>query len=313
MTKAVDHWAVVRRLIGQSREILLTTHVNPDGDGAGSEMALRYFLESRGKRVRVVNDGELPPHYRFLDPDGVVSQPEAPAAQLRGVDLVIVLDTGKAERLGRLRQAVLASGAPLVCIDHHPAEESFGDIRVVDPEASSTGEMVLALLRSFGEGTRDPRLAEALYAAIATDTGQFRFSNTNARALRAAAELVEAGADPVRVFREVYERGSTGRFRLLGETMSSLHLECGGKLAWFAITREALARHGVTPPETDRFVDEPRVIEEVEVVVYFLELEDGRVRVSLRSKGRIPVSGLAMRFGGGGHAFASGIRIRGSL
>ncbi len=313
---ASDRWERIRQIVDEGKRFIITTHVNADGDGLGSEMALFHFLRSRGKEAVIVNVGAMPENYRFLDPEGVIrwaEDGEADEALPIGFDAIFILDTGKFSRLGHLHQSVEENGATLICIDHHPKEMGFAHAEVIDTEVSSTGELVYDFITSCGLRISNPLVAEALFAALLTDTGAFRFANTTSRTHRIAAELIEAGADLMKVYHEIYERGSLSRLRLLGKAMAGLQLECGGRLAWFSIDRETLSSHGVRYAETERFVDEPRQIEGVEVIVYFLETHEGTIRVSIRSKGDVTVNEIARHFGGGGHPYAAGIRMRGPL
>lgn len=316
MPSARDRWEGIRRIVDEGKRFIITTHVNPDGDGLGSEMALFHFLRSRGKEAVIVNDGEMPENYRFLDPEGVIHWAEGGEARdalTDGFDAIFILDTGKFSRLGHLHQWVEENGATLICIDHHPKEKKFAHAEVIDTEVSSTGELVYDFITSYGLRISNPYVAEALFAALVTDTGAFRFANTTSRTHSIAAELIEAGADLRKTYHEIYERGSLSRLRLLGKAMAGLQLECNGRLAWFSIDWETLSSHGVSYAETERFVDEPRQIEGVEVIVYFLETHEGTIRVSIRSKGNVTVNETARRFGGGGHPYAAGIRMQGPL
>jgi phosphoesterase RecJ-like protein len=294
------------------QRFVLTTHVNPDGDGIGSEIALASWLRKRGKDIRVVNHSPLPAAYRFLDPGGTVAQFDPPrdGPAIAGADVIVVLDTNHPDRLGSMKEAVLTSPALKVCIDHHLDPDPFADPALIDENATSAGEILYRLL--FREGDEGPtaEIATGLYCAIMTDTGSFRYPRTGPMTHTIVSRLIASGADPVRIYAEVYERWSTGRIHLLGEVLAGLRTEFGGRLAHITITRQMLARTGTSEEDTDNFTTYPMSVEGVRVGILFLEIEGG-IKISFRSKGMIPINALAMEFGGNGHKNAAGARIEG--
>ena len=300
--------------LDRARRPLITTHVNPDGDGLGSELALHRFLWERGKQTVILNASPTPPFYEFLDPDGLIQSYQLGEPLPGDVDLLVALDYGKWERLGPMTKTASNSGLPVLCIDHHPSEggEGFGDPEVINEHACATGEIIYDLLKSYG-GPLSLPVAEALYAAIMTDTGSFRFSNTNGRTHRIAAELLDLGVEPHTTYSNIYESTHPARLRLLGLTLSGLKLSADGRVGWIAVTQEMLKSAEAQPEDTEDFVDFPRSLDGVQVSVLFIELPSGIIRTSLRSKGLIRVNQIAMSLGGGGHPFAAGIRVQGPL
>lgn len=297
-------------LIRRHARFVLTTHVNPDGDGLGSELALLAGLRRLGKQGTIVNHSPTPDFYRWLDPAGLVER-YAPArhdALLAGADAILILDTNQPDRLRDMEAPVRASRAERAVIDHHLDPHPFADAYFIDPEATSTGEMVFRLLESFPEVALDAEIAVPLYTAIMTDTGSFRYPRTGAATHRIASRLIERGADPPSIFGQVYETWSPGRMRLLGEALDTLSLSGGGSVASMLTTREMFSRTGTTPVETDTFSTYPMNIRGVRIGILFTELADG-VKISFRSKGTIPVNLLAKEFGGNGHLNASGARM----
>ncbi len=311
--------ASAREALDRARRPLITTHVNPDGDGLGSELALHRFLWERGKQTVILNASQTPLFYGFLDPDGLIQSYQSGEPLPGEVDLLVALDYGKWERLGPMTQTASKSGLPVLCIDHHPSEggESFGDPQVINQHACATGEIIYDLLKSYEGSSPPPPLslpvAEALYAAIMTDTGSFRFSNTNGRTHRIAAELLDLGVKPQTTYSNIYESTHPARLRLLGLTLSGLKLSADGRIGWIAVTQEMLKSAEARPEDTEDFVDFPRSLDGVQVSVLFIELPTGIIRTSLRSKGLIRVNRIAMSLGGGGHPFAAGIRVQGPL
>ncbi len=292
---------------------VLTTHVNPDGDALGSELALASWLRERGKHVTTINCSTTPAVYRFLDPDGSAIQIYDPAihdATLAAAGVIILVDANHPDRTRQMRQAFEKSRALKICIDHHLDPGPFADHYFIDTDATSTGEVLYNLLDLEHDRTMTAGCARALYCAIMTDTGSFRFPRTDPAIHRITAHLLEAGADPVAIYDEVYNRWSTGRIRLLGETLSSLRLTGNERIASVAITREMFARTGTIEEDTDNFTSYPMSILGVEIGIVFVEVPEG-TKMSFRSRGDIPVNLLAREFGGNGHKNAAGARVQG--
>jgi phosphoesterase RecJ-like protein len=304
--------AQAREALERAQHPLITTHVNPDGDGLGSEMGLYRFLTARRKKATVLNASPTPNFYEFLDPEGFIQPYRRGDPLPEGVDLMVALDFGKWERLGPMSEVASNSGLPVLCIDHHPSEGEFGEPQVINDRACATGEIVYDLLKSYGDPLSPPA-AEALYTAIMTDTGSFRFTNTNARTHLIIADLMNVGVNPATVYSHIYESSHPARLRLLGLTLSELQVSTDGRIGWIAVTQEMLRKAGARPEDTEDFVDLPRTLDGVQVSILFIELATGIIRTSIRSKGIVRVNEVAMSLGGGGHPFAAGIRVKGPL
>ncbi len=307
----------IRREIQQHQNFMLTTHVNPDGDGLGSEVALARYLRSAAagkKTVHILNSSPTPPNYAFLDPHREIEVFDERRHRdiVQEAQVIFILDISDWERLRELGKAVRASAIRKICVDHHPAAEPFGHIDVIHPPASSTGELIYEMLQAFGAAV-DSKTAEALYTALLTDTGSFRFSNTTARAHEIAAHLLEAGAVSQTIYQRIYESQSRERVRLFAKALDKLTFDAEGRLAWMVIPQTMLRETGAQPRDTEGFADYPRSIEGVEVSLVFMETENGRVKVSFRSKAPYVINGLANRFGGGGHPYAAGALMDGPL
>jgi len=228
-------------------------------------------------------------------------------------DAFVVLDTSNRQRIGRVVQTLDRSTIPVAVIDHHVSHaRGFGQVNVIEPEASATGEILWDLFREAGGGITPP-IAEALYVALMTDTGSFRYSNTDPHAHRMAADLLGHGLDPQRLHALVHTHASAGRLRFFGEVLAKLELLADGRLAVLEATPEQFQRHGLVGADTDGLVDMPRTIAGLEVVALFSEADAGKVKVSMRSTGRVSVDGVASRLGGGGHVHAAGVLLRGSM
>ncbi len=304
----------LRDFLAQHNRFLLLTHIGPDGDGLLASVALSRYLREIGKHATVVTEDKAPVFVASFDPEGLVRSRGDLLAQedwAERFDACLILDTGKASRLGRLEAPLMASGLPLAVVDHHIHEEDNIDCpSVIDAQAAAVGEMIADYLDEEGYPFDDPLITRALMACLVFDTGQFRFTNTSRRTLNWAARLVELGASPGEAYSIFWESNGAGSIKLLGELMSRMTLDCGGRLAWFTLSAKELERFGVSRSETEEYISVPRSIESVEVIAYFSELENGRIRVSLRSKGRVEIHDVARMFGGGGHAFAAGARMR---
>jgi phosphoesterase RecJ-like protein len=309
-----DQFERVQDVIRENDRFLLVTHVNPDGDGIGSQIALHRFLKSLGKESSVVNGQPAPINYHFLDGKGEVQvvDPSLHGDAFYLADVIFILDISNWDRLGRCGPLVRESKALRVCIDHHISNDQFADVNLIDVKASSTGELIYRLITGMaGEITME--IAEPLYVSIITDTGSFRFSNTNSAVHSIAAHLIDIGVDPRGVYENIYENSSIGRIQLLGLALSGLRIAGGGRIAWLKITREMMEKTRTCPQECEGFVDYLRLLKDVEVCLLFIELDDGKVKASLRSRGMVDVNKLAAEYGGGGHRHAAGLFVESGL
>ena len=284
----------------ESSDILITVHKSPDGDALGSQLALMLALEKLGKTVVAHNLDPVPEIYRFLPHAGrIMSGPVVQGAY----DAIVVLDADPP------RSGLFSGGSwpahRFINIDHHTTNPRQWPLTWLDPDATATGEMVYRLIKRIGVPL-DRDMALCLYTAIFTDTGSFRYSNTTAESLRIAAALIEAGADPWVVTENVYESFAYRRIKLLGHVLAGLERSHDGRIAWVLITDELYRQTGTTAEDTDNFVNFVRSVKGVEVAVLFRQTRTAQYKISLRSKGRVDLSGLATSLGGGGHRNAAG-------
>jgi bifunctional oligoribonuclease and PAP phosphatase NrnA len=297
--------------LAPGRRVALTTHVNADGDGVGSEVALWHLLTARGLEAVIANPTPIPERFAFLLPRGA-DRSERAVRELEAADVVVVLDISDLGRLGDLGRTIKASHA-VICIDHHVSGGSLPPgPRLVAPEAAATAELVFDLATVMG-WPLSPETARALYVGILTDTGAFRFANTTPRALRVAGALLECGVDPESIYEAVYASAPEGRIRLLTEVLETLVVEPEVGLAWVTVPPDALQRHRATADDLDGIVEYPRSIAGVRLALLFRQLANGRVKVSFRSLGDVDVAALAHRFGGGGHKKGAGASLEGAL
>jgi bifunctional oligoribonuclease and PAP phosphatase NrnA len=300
---------LLQPLLG-ARQLVLTTHVHADGDGAGSQAALAAWLEGRGARVSIVNPTPFPDSLRFvLHRQELVAElgtPEADAA-LEEAELFVVLDTSEPGRVGELAER-LPHHRTLV-VDHHPeGAEAVGAVAVQDPSAAATGEMVYDLIVLAGDAV--PRTAAlGAYVALVSDTGSFRYGNTTPRVLAVAAELMRLGIDPEVVYRRLFATAPRRRLELLREALQTMHTDASGRVGWMVVPHRVAARLGVSGEDFDGLIEHVRSLEGTEVALLFRETEPGRTKVSLRSSGAADVNRVAREFGGGGHVKAAGATI----
>jgi len=285
------------------------SHVRPDGDALGSQLGLALSLSKLGKTVMVRNEDGLLEKYSFL-PGGEFLQ--TPLGEPQDFDVAIALDTATQIRLGTAAELV-RSAKIWVNIDHHPSNPGYGDLVYIDSAAPATGQILFELIQSQGL-PMDAAIAENLFVAISTDTGSFQYPNTTARTFEIGAELVRCGVDVGRVSQLLYENYPRRRTELLRELLGTMRFEAAGKIASFSLSLRVAADLTVKPEDNEGLIDHLRAIHGVIVAVFFEELIDGKVRVSMRSKSEeVDVSAICQKFGGGGHKLAAGARVRGTL
>lgn len=301
-----EYDALIARL-KRGKRFLVASHYNPDGDGIGSTLALGTMLGQMGKEVVLYNRDGLPKNLAFLpSSDRIVKH--IPKVSF---DTTIMADCAKRKRISDEFAAFKGLGE-VVCIDHHLFEEPEADFKLIDSDAASTGEVVLRLMRRAGVNI-SPDIAQYIYTTIVVDTGFFKYSNTTADILAIAADLVRAGAKPWIVAKNIEESYPVARYRLLGASLATLSVSLGGRFASMDVTQEMLKISGATMDLSDEFATFPRSIEGVEVSALFRENDDGRVKVSMRSKDIVDVAAIAQRFGGGGHAHAAGFQMKATM
>jgi phosphoesterase RecJ-like protein len=295
------------------RKVAISTHLNADGDGCGSESALARLLAAQGLMPWIVNPTPWPDMFDFLLGDDVDDRTSRGSKALRGIDLLIVLDISDVKRLGVLTESVRALTVPKLVIDHHqPSDDPAGTIIVSDTTACATAELVFDLATVMGWEIT-PAIARSLYTGMLTDTGGFRFSNTSPRCLTVAGQLLACGVDPEDMYTRIYASAPAGRVRLMAEVLATLQVDEAHGLAWLTIGADALERHGVKSEDLDGIVEHARSIAGTRMALLFRDLGHGKVKVSFRSVGGTDVNAFARKFGGGGHAKASGAMLPGTL
>ncbi len=302
--------ASIRRifeLLADARDVVLTTHVNADGDGTGSQAAFAALLQARGTHVHIVNPTAYPDAFRYLvdDDEMIVDLDDARAeGVLASCDTLCVLDTGEWSRIGRVGRAL--ADRRIIVIDHHlPGEDPIASVDLRDPAACATGELVYDMFVASGiEWSRQPLVG--IYAAILTDTGSFRYANATPRAHAIAADLIARGVDPEEMYRRIYATVPLRRIALLRHALERLDVDPVLPITWISIEPGVMESLGCTSDDLDGVIEHARSIEGTEVALLFRATADGATKVSLRSSGSVDVNAIARRFGGGGHAKASG-------
>jgi len=295
------------RVLREKDRFLIACHENPEGDAIGSELALALALRKMGKTATVLNADPVPANLLFLPGAGTVVFAEDGSKY----EVAVVVDCGSPERTGRVGRE-LRKCPLLVNIDHHRTNGDLGELALVDPDAAATGLLVYRVLSAMGyEIGLD--VATNIYVAVLTDTGSFHYGSSSPEAFEVAGEMVRRGVDPWAVAEQVYETQSALRLRLLGRVLDSLEVFADGRVAFITTMREDLREFGAGKDALEGFINYPRSIVGVEVAVSLREEEGGVFRVSFRSKGRVDVSAVAARFGGGGHRNAAGCSVPGPL
>ena len=302
----------VLKIVNAATHVVLVTHIHPDGDALGSLLALADILEGQGKKVFRYLEEPVSHLYDFL-PDCDLIETDLTAlerfAEMAGQGNVISisLDCGDCDRLGEAKRDLLAI-SPFIVIDHHHGHRAFGDLLWLEPDRSSTGELVYELAQLMGAAV-SKKAAFSLYVAISTDTGSFRYENTSSRTLQIAADLVDSGVHPEEVADKVYDNYTLERLRLMEMVLATLQIYAAGQIGLIQVSAEMFERSGATAADVEGFVNYPRALRSVRVAVFLKEVKKGMISVSLRAKGDCDVAVIAGSFGGGGHRNAAGFRV----
>jgi phosphoesterase RecJ-like protein len=319
------------KLLADAHEIVISTHAQPDGDGLGAEIALYYYLERLGKKVRIINPDETPERYRFIAKPDVIECSRTSA--VKAFDLGVIIDTNDPRRLKHVWDLFKKNAKDILILDHHPnisshaehiAEPYYKNLSVhsvVDEKSSSIGEMLYRLFHQSHDlldphaatFRLSPEIALGLYVSILTDTNSFRYTRTTALSHRIAADMIDFGLDPASVYRNVYSSKSLGHLKLIGEVLARVSQTSDGKIAWIEITKQLRNKFGANSDDTESIVNFLLLLKDAEVLALLREEDDGQIKVSLRSRGELIVNKTAEEFGGGGHEFAAGFVIKGKL
>ena len=298
------------KIINDNSSFLITTHVNPDADGLGSQLAMYHLLKLLNKKVYAINHSDVPYNLTFLDKGNVIQKfnAEKHSDLFNKVDVLIALDFNQSDRIVSMQKLFEESNAVKICIDHHQNPDGFVDYYFGSVLYSATGEIIYDFIDKTKIIEIDDEIALQIYAAIMTDTGSFKYERTTYKTHLIAAELLKHNVDPNNVFDKIYNQNNLAKVRLLGEALDSMRLCGDGKICYMSITQEMIKNTNAVESEIDGVVNFCMSIKDVQIGLLFVELKNG-MKISYRSKGTIPVNKLASEFEGGGHTNAAGSRL----
>lgn len=297
-------------ILNSHSTFIITSHVNPDADAIGSEIAIAGVLKQLGKEYYIINTSTTPYNLEFIDVDKSIQEYESNTHDeiIAKADAAIFLDLNHMNRTVRIEEQFRKFNGIKICLDHHTEPENFADFQIIDECMTSTGELIYDFIEAVDEISLTKEIALAIYAAILTDTGSFRFSKTTSTVHTKVANLLGFGLKPEEVYDKIYAQYDFSRIKLLGDALTSIEISESGKVSHLIVSQKSINKYNAIESDVDGFVNFGLATIGVEMAILFFELADG-VKISFRSKGNIPVNELAKEFGGGGHVNASGARL----
>ena len=304
-------WNRLYQLINNNDNILLSTHINPDGDGLGSEVAMYYYLKSLGKECKIINISGLTEKYEFLNKNNIIEKFDESYHKpwISNCDCAIIFDIGNYTRLGEISNILRSNSVKCISIDHHPSEDDFFDFRCLDVLAPATGYLVWQYFK-FIDYNLTYDIAEGLYTALITDTGSFRYNSTTSDCHIMAKEILEVGVKPYDVYSNVYEQRTISQVKLLGSVIDALKIV--DEFACIKISLDMLEKCNATLEDVDGFTDFMRSIKGVEVSFMISQINNNKFRINFRSRGKYIINDIAAHFNGGGHKLAAGATVENS-
>ena len=306
------NWKDLDKLINNSKRIVLSTHEKPDGDGLGSSIAFYYYLVKKNIDVRIIQPSPYPVIYKIIDPDKIVETYNNQDQEwIKSCDLLILFDIGNYKRAGSVSKIAIDNNINIACIDHHKNEdEEIFSASIIDIDIPATGQLVWKYLKSkdFNKSW-DIKIANALYTAVVTDTGSFRYNNTNSESHIMASELIDIGVKPYDIYVPIYEQKDMSQLRLLSYLIDNLKFSINRSVCSAIINPDILSKTNSSYEDIDGFTEFMRAIKNVEVSFLMTVQKDSSIRINFRSKGKIIINDIAAKFGGGGHKFAAGCKI----
>jgi bifunctional oligoribonuclease and PAP phosphatase NrnA len=317
-SKKLPGYKALKAAIQGAKRVLISTHSLPDGDGLGAEAALFHYLKSPGRTIRVMNPDPLPRRYQFLDPEKRhILDPSELKQVWKEFDCWLIVDTNDPRRLGTLWPDLSIRAKKILFIDHHadflgdralpypPHAKLIGDVH-----SSSIGEMLYLWFQQMKLRPISKKMAEGLYVSIMTDTNSFRYARTTPEAHRIAGDMIALGVNPEEVYQNIYSSKELSHLQLLGQLLQNTKVTLGGKIAWLELGLDLRKKHAATSDDTQSFLNLLLLLKDSEVVCLFREEDDHKIRVSIRSKGRVIINTVAMELGGGGHEYAAGLALK---
>jgi phosphoesterase RecJ-like protein len=300
----------IGEVLRSHQSFILLSHVRPDGDAIGSQLALGFALMAMGKSVRLVNEDGLPENLAFLPGSERI---ESPPADPLDVEVAIALDTATKPRLGDAALHAASNAKIWLNIDHHISNPKYGDLNLIDATSPATGQILYDLITTL-DLPMPAETRDAIYVAVSTDTGSFQYPSTTARTYDMAADLTRRGVNVGEINSKTYDEQPYRRLELMRALLNTLERSPDGIVAHWSMRDQTRVDLALRPEDSEGLIDIIRAIRGVQLAVFFEELPDGKIRVSMRSKDRqFDVCKVATQFGGGGHALAAGIRMKGPL
>ena len=309
----MDNWKQLSELISNSHKIILSTHIDPDGDGLGSEVAFYLYLKSINKDVTILNISETPDKYKFLDENNYINTFSKDFVHVvEESDLIIVFDLGDFTRIGKIGDIVIDKNIKAINIDHHHLrDDSMYELSIVDTKSPSTTYMIWKYLNRLGltEKPLENEMALALYSGLVNDTGSFRYSSVTSDSHLMAAHLLKSKINPNQVFSNIYENISLSKIKLKAELIDNIKMFNSGQVAYAIISESMFIKTNSNHTASDGFSEFIRGIKGVEIAFCITEREN-EYKISFRSDGKYTINDVAGLFGGGGHYFAAGCKIK---
>ncbi len=302
----------ITKVLQENNNFLITSHINLDGDGIGSELALYFILKKLHKKAIILNQNRLPKLYDFLPDSDKVHYLEDNCINPKNIDVVIALDCSNVKRIGKTYE-IFKNIKTIINIDHHESNENYGSLNYVDSSASSVGEIIYELINFIDSDLLDDKISTCLFTAIITDTGSFRYSNVSSKTFEIASHLTCHRIKPHLIANNIYNRNTYSGLKLLGEALLTLEINESGCVSWLTITRKMLNDTNANDEEIEGIIDIATTLNNVEISILFRETKDNKIKVSFRSKGNFDVNKFAVKFKGGGHPNAAGCLCSGKL
>jgi len=302
----------ISKVLQKNNNFLITSHVNLDGDGIGSELAFYFILKKLKKKPIILNQDKLPKIYDFLPGSNKVHCLEDNCIDTKSIDVGIVLDCSNVKRIGKTYE-IFKNIKTIINIDHHKSNENFGSLNYVDSSVSSVGEIIYELIKSINIDLLDEDISTCLFAAIITDTGSFRYSNVSSKTFKIASDLTSFGIKPHLIADNIYNRNTYSGLKLLGEALSTLEMDDSNCVSWLTITRKMLNNAKANDEEIEGIIDVATTLDNIEISILFRETKDNKIKISFRSKGNFDVNKFAGKFKGGGHPNAAGCLCSGKM
>lgn len=309
-------WRDIKRILQKYDHFLVTTHVNPDGDGVGAACALIELLLQIGKRVRFVCDSPIPAKLHFLNYHDLHEQYD-PRGNYKDVEVVIILDANRRERIGGVANILDQPGVVSICIDHHPASYCFADYCEIDPASCSVGAMIYTLCKECGFDLTQ-NAANGIYTSILCDTGRFSYSSTTRKAHKIADECIKLGVDPDKMYAQLFQQLTVSQLQIFSRALQGMEMHLGNRVLVQTLRLEECRAIGIDAPELENLdleyiLEFDKSVGDVECVALLREVGADKVRVSLRATGDLDLSPLTIALGGGGHSKASGALVSGTI